>query len=84
MLNRSKSKVICRQNNENLIHVDIPVHLVVLGTSSKNGSVMFIVVKIVTNASCIVNCQFREQLSDAMVKLNRRDRSLNGFKNIVK
>ena len=39
---------------------------------------MFIM-KIVTHACRFVNCQYRGQLSDAMVLLKKTDRSLNGF-----
>ena len=35
--------------------------------------------KILTDAYHFVNCQYRGQLSDAMVLLNQTDRSLNGF-----
>lgn len=91
MFNHSKSRgLICRQNNENLIendklNVGIAMNLVALDTSSKTNVSITFIVKIPTHASCcIVNCQFRGQLSDAMAIVNQTDRSLNGFKNIVK
>ena len=77
MLNHLKSELICRQNNEKLIGNDrlgvgMSMNLVVLDTSSRNGSIEFIV-KIPTRASCIVNCQLRGHLPDATVMLNRTE-----------
>ena len=67
--------------------VDIAMNLVVFDTSSKTEALCQCSM-CESPDSCpvtrILNCQFKGQLPDAMVLLNRIDRSLNDFKNILK